>query len=316
MKTLIVGTGIIGVIYGWALAQAGVDVTHFVRKGKKDQFKDGVDLDVLDERKGHLKYNVTKYPLKCVEEISPSDGYELIIVPTNMHQTEEALKRLVPDSGQAVFLIFSGNWEGTECIDQLLPRERYLMGYADGGGTIRDGVYWTNLGAEVHIGEVGGTHRASEPTEKLEKVKALFMRADMKPDVQENIVHWLWQHAAGAVGFAAGFAKDRDIKTFLADKELVRQCTLSTKEMFQLCRLRGVDLKKFPEASFVNFPVWLVTILVRWNIGRNESAQRYTAHAASEGSLKETRAFYAGMMKTAKEHGFEMPYTKALGSYL
>src|ERR1044071_1369480 len=90
MKTLIVGTGIIGVIYGWALAGAGIDVTHFVRKGKKDQFRDGVNLDLLDERKGHLKYNVTKYAIQCVEEISPDDGYELIIVPTNMHQTEDA----------------------------------------------------------------------------------------------------------------------------------------------------------------------------------------------------------------------------------
>jgi 2-dehydropantoate 2-reductase len=34
MKTLIIGTGIIGVLYGWALSQAGEDVTHFVRKGK------------------------------------------------------------------------------------------------------------------------------------------------------------------------------------------------------------------------------------------------------------------------------------------
>ena len=68
MKTLVVGTGIIGILYGWALAQAGVDVTHFVRKGKKDQFKDGVNLDLLDERKGHPKYNLTKYKLKCVEE--------------------------------------------------------------------------------------------------------------------------------------------------------------------------------------------------------------------------------------------------------
>lgn len=33
MKTLIVGTGIIGVSYSWALAQAGFDVTHFGRKG-------------------------------------------------------------------------------------------------------------------------------------------------------------------------------------------------------------------------------------------------------------------------------------------
>jgi hypothetical protein len=87
-------------------------------------------------------------------------------------------------------------------------------------------------------------------------------------------------------------------------------------ELFKLCALRGVDLKKFPEAGFVNFPVWLVSILVRWNIRRNESAQRYTAHAASVGSLQETRAYYASMMMTARELGLEMPHTKALGDYL
>ncbi len=96
----------------------------------------------------------------------------------------------------------------------------------------------------------------------------------MKPDVQENIVHWLWQHAASAIGFALGFAKHGDIKTFLEDKELVHQCVLSTKELYRLCALRGVDLKKFPEASFINFPDWLVTFLVRWNMTYREAAQR------------------------------------------
>ncbi len=312
MKTLIVGTGIIGVIYGWALAQSGNDVTHFVRMGRKDQFKDGIQLDLLDERKGHTKYNMTKYAVKCVEEVSPADGYELIIVPTNIHQTEDVLKALVPVSGNAIFLTLSGNWDGTDFIDQLLPRERYLMGYADAGGTIRnDGIYWTNLGAEVHIGEVDG-----KSTEKLEKVKALFLNADMQPDVQENIVHWIWQHIAGAVGYAAGFAKHREMEAYLADKDLLRQCTLATLELFKLCQLRGVDLKKYPEASFVNFPVWLVTILVRWNIKRQESAQRYTAHAGSENSMQETKAYFVKMMKTAEGFGFEMPNLKALGAYL
>ena len=83
-----------------------------------------------------------------------------------------------------------------------------------------------------------------------------------------------------------------------------------------MCELRGIDLKKFPEASFVNFPVWLISILVRWNIRRNESAQRYTVHVSSEGSLQETKAYYTGVMKTADELGFEMPHTKVVGSYL
>jgi ketopantoate reductase len=311
MKTLIVGTGIIGVIYGWALSQAGVDVTHFVRKGKADRFNGGVTLDVLDERKGHPKYNVTRYPLKCVEEVSPSDGYELIIVPTNCYQTEDALKTLVPLSGQATFLIFSGNWEGTEFIDRLLPRERYLLGYADGGGTIRNGVYWTNLGGEVHLGEVDG-----KPTDKLEQMKALFARADIQADVQEHIVHWLWVHVAGTVGFGAGFAKHREMKAYLKDGGLLRQCTRSTKELYELCRLRGVDLRKYPEIGYINLPVWLVVILLRWNFRRNESMQRFTAHAASDGSLQEMRAYYASIMKTAEDLSFDMPHTRAVGVYL
>ena len=236
MKTLIVGTGIIGVIYGWALSEARIDVTHFVRKGRKEQFKDGVTLDLLDERKGHPKNSVNKYALKCVEELAPSDGYDLIIVPTNVHQIENALKMLIPVSGQAVFLVFSGNWEGTAFIDRLLPRERYLLGYADGGGTIRDNVYWTNLGGEVHLGKVD-----DKSTEQLEKVKAVFAQADIQADVQENMVHWLWQHIAGVVGFSAGFAKYRDLQEYLKDNELLRQCILSTKELYELCRLRGVD---------------------------------------------------------------------------
>jgi 2-dehydropantoate 2-reductase len=311
MKTLIVGTGIIGVIYGWALTQAGVDVTHFVRKGRKNQLKDAIQLELLDERKGHTKYNVTKYALKCVEEIAPSDGYELIVVPTNMHQTAGALRELIPASGKATFLILSGNWDGVAAIDQLLPRERYILGYADAGGTIRNEVYWTDLGAEIHIGLLEGGSR-----EEFNKVKALFEKSDMKPDVRDNIVHWLWQHAASAVGFALGFAKHRDINTFLKDKELVHQCVLSTKELYRLCSLRGVDLKQFPEASFVNLPDWLVTALVKWNIGHREAAQRYSAHGESEGSRQEMKAYYASITKSAEELGFEMPYTKSLIGYL
>jgi 2-dehydropantoate 2-reductase len=86
MKTLILGTGIIGTIYGWALAETGLDVTHYVRKGKSAAYQDGVTLDLLDERKGHQKKNITRYALKCVEDISSSDDYNLIILPTNSYQ--------------------------------------------------------------------------------------------------------------------------------------------------------------------------------------------------------------------------------------
>lgn len=309
MKTLIVGTGVIGVIYGWALNAAGVDVTHFVRKGKKDKFKDGVTLDLLDERIGHPKKSVVRYALKCVEDVSPSDGYEFVIVPTNSYQTEEVVKTLAPVSGNAIFFIFAANWEGVNFIDRILSRERYLMGYPDGGGTIRNGAYWTNLGGEVHLGEVDG-----KPGDKLEKVKALFARADIQPDVQENILHWLWLHNAMSIGIWAGFAKYRDVKTFLKDKDLLRECYASTKELLELCNLRGVDLKKYPEIGAFNLPIWLFIPLFRLLYTYNESMQRFTAHAAD--SLQEARENFNAIMQTANELSFDMPHTKAVGVYL
>ncbi|MBV6397018.1 MAG: hypothetical protein HFACDABA_02622 [Anaerolineales bacterium] len=309
MKTLIIGTGVIGVIYGWALSAAGVDVTHYVRKGRSGKFKDGVTLDLLDERKGHPKKNIIKYALKCVEDVSPSDGYEFIIVPTNSYQTEEVVKALAPVSGNAIFFIFAANWEGADFIDRLLPRERYVMGYPDGGGTVRDGAYWTNLGGEVHLGEVDG-----KPTDKLEKVKSLFARADIQPDVQDNILHWLWLHNAMSIGIWAGFAKYRDVKTFLKDKELLRECYASTKELLELCKRRGVDLKKYPEIGAFNLPTWLFIPLFRWLYTYNQSMQRFTAHAAD--SLQEARENYNNIMKTADELSFDMPHTKAVGVYL
>jgi ketopantoate reductase len=311
MKILIVGAGIIGTIYGYAFSEAGVDVTHFVRPGKSAGFRDGVRLDLLDERKGHKKYNVTRYALKCVETILPSEGYNLILVPTNAYQTEEALRTLAPQSGQALFLILAANWEGAEFIDRLLPRERYLLGYPDGGGTIRNGVYWTNLGSEIHLGKVDGNS-----VEKLDKVKALFARADMQPDVQENILHWLWVHNAGVIGFAAGFAKHREVKAYLRDNELLRQCILATRELYELCRLRGVALNQYPEIGFTNLPVWLVALLLRWNFARNESMQRFTAHAASDSSLRETRVCLASMLKTAYELGSDAPHLRSLETCL
>ena len=207
MKTLIVGISVIGVIYGWALQQAGVDVTHFVRPGKKDQFPNGMTLDLLDERKGYPPKSMPHYPIRCVDSISPADGYDLIIVPTNAQQVESVLQTLRPVSGNATFLIFSGNWDGTAAYDAILPRECYLLGYPDAGGTIREGVYWTNLGPEVHLGLLDG-----QSTERMEQVKATFARTHLHPDMQPNILHWLWVHNAGVIGIAAAFAKYRNVQ--------------------------------------------------------------------------------------------------------
>jgi ketopantoate reductase len=55
MRVLVVGAGIIGSIYGWALAESGHEVVHLLRSGRAATLHDGMTLDVFDRRKGHKR---------------------------------------------------------------------------------------------------------------------------------------------------------------------------------------------------------------------------------------------------------------------
>ena len=51
MRVLVVGAGIIGSIYGWALAQSGHHVVHLVRSGRAAALGGGLKLDVFTDAK-------------------------------------------------------------------------------------------------------------------------------------------------------------------------------------------------------------------------------------------------------------------------
>jgi 2-dehydropantoate 2-reductase len=310
MKTLIVGRGIIGTTYGWALAVAGADVTHLVRRGVPIGDVP-LRLDVLDERKGHPTNSLPTYRARYVDTIGSSDGYELVMVPGNAYQLDEVLPSLAPVAGDALFLVMALTWEGTEAIDRVLPRDRYVLAYPDAGGTLKGDLHWVNLGAELHVGLLDG-----QPAGSLEGIRALFGRADIALDVQEHILHWLWVHAATSVPFAAGLPKHDDFKAMLADGPLLATCFRASKEVLGLCTRRGVDLKRFPDIGYMSWPTWVTTRLMRFMYWRNRSMQRFTAHAASPGSRRETEEMYRAMLRTAGEFGDPVPDLRSLGRYL
>lgn len=309
MKTLIIGTGVIGTIYGWALHEAGADVTHYVRKGKAAQYEKGISIDILDERKGHIKYNKTCYPVKCVERINDTDNYDLVIEATNYYQTQAAIQEIYPMSKLSFYLIMAPNWEGREFIDEVIPQNQYLLAYPDGGGAVREGVYWTNIGPEIHIEKPDQNNQGN-----FDRVKELFGTADIKLDVQENMLHWLWLHNALSTGIWAAYLKYKEVKPFLKDNALLKKSYRATKECLSLCEKRGVELDKYPDVKAMMPPMWLfiITFKLLWTF--NESMKRYTSHAAS--GYREAKANYDAIIKTAQELKFDMPEMAALEQYL
>jgi 2-dehydropantoate 2-reductase len=286
-------------------------VTHFVRQGKQERFKDGIHLDIIDDRKGHQKNTVTKYDLKCVETVTPPDRYELIILPVHFYQVEAALQALVPVSANTLFLDFGSNWNGTEMIDKYLSREQYLLGFPYGGGLIQNGEYLTWLGTKVYLGEVDG----NKHTEKIERVKSLFAQADIYTNLTDNILHLIWTSHAGAVALSAGVAKSKGALSFVHDRALMVHCHSAVRELHELCRLRGVNPHNYPDQALLfKIPPWLFIPTFRLFCTYSVGVQRAMDHLIKP--AKDTGAIYEVMQKTAQELNFDMPYMKVIEEYL
>jgi 2-dehydropantoate 2-reductase len=300
MKVLIVGTGVIGTIYGWALHEAGIDVTHLVRKGKSQNYSDDVTIDILDERKGYKKYNKTNYWKKITEDLENRVFFDLVIVPTNWFQTEAALKMVIPFCKDSFFYILTSNWTGTGMYDHILNKNQYILGYPNGGGTNKEGVYRTNIGPEIHIAEP-----TTDNKQGFDMINSTFQKANIKLDVQQNMLHWLWVHNAGSIPILVALQKYRNLNKFLADKKLLKKSFIATHECLDLCEKRGAYSKKYPEISAFRMPMWLLIPMFRFNFRYNESMKRYTAH----GELippDDIKCNYYDILNTARELNLKM----------
>ena len=134
MRILMFGAGVIGTVYGHILTQAGVDVTHYVRPGKKQTLEKGISLRLLDGRVKTSQVMSVRYPLKLVDSLSPTDDYDFFIVSVRHYQLDSVLPILKDNVGKADVLFFNGNWAGFELINQFLPRSKYLWGFPVAGG--------------------------------------------------------------------------------------------------------------------------------------------------------------------------------------
>lgn len=307
MKLLIVGAGIIGSIYGWAFAEAGHDVTHLVRPGRAAQFKDGFKIDMYDVRKNHKRDFIGHYTIRVTENVQPSDGYELVIVPTKHYQLIDTLKQLVPQTGNAAYFLLTQNWDGTEAIDAILPPSHYVYGDAKAGGTFEGNKLIATI-ASVDVGQVGGRHNAC-----LDKVIELCNSAQVGVTVQENVLHYLWVQYAVTGGLWPALVKAGSLEAVLDNRQIGEQGIRAARECLEVVARRGVDLKKYPEVNmYMNkspIAMWVANLAIKVMFRFNKLVQRSSAHGLSD--AQEIKAFYYDLLNTGHRLGVHMPAMSA-----
>ena len=306
MKVLVIGRGVVGTIYGWALSKAGIDVTHVVRK---EGLPDTDTLDLLDLRPGYPKNTRVSYAPKTVAQISPSDGFDLVIVATKHYQAAQAIRQYLPGASGAMFLLFTANWDGPGEIDRLLPRSSFLWGYAAAsGGPDAQGVLIATVNPSVRFGMLEG----SDP-EKFKAVTELFQRAGFTLDIKPNIIEWLWVHHAinaGGIGiclWAGGIAEaTRSFTT-------MRLGTLATREALDVVAARGVALERYADArSILHTPVWLAGLAVIYAIRFTAKGRRLLRASHFTHSPEEMKRYYFDVLSTGESLDVAIPHLSSL----
>jgi len=303
MRVLVVGAGIIGTIYGWALAESGHHVVHLVRPGRAAGLRNGLAVDLFDRRKGHKRNFTGLYNLRAAETLSPASAFEWIIVPTKHYALPQTLAEIVPQAGNADFLLLTQNWSGTAEIDAILSRSRYVFGDAKAGGTFSGGALVATLSA-IDIGPPEGV-----PSLLANKAAALFASADIKTLLHPDMLHYLWIQYAITGGMWAALIHAGSFDTILADHKLGNLASLAARECLEVVKQRGVALSEYPEtAPFLTNSVLRKRIygwLMSWMFRHDEYTKRCSAHAF--GDPTEGRTFYKDLIVTGHELGVPMP---------
>lgn len=304
MNILIVGTGVIGSLYGCALSQKH-NVSHFVRQEKLTLLNQKkITFDFIDERQDKKHQNTTgSYTYHCVADAKSS--YDLIIVPVKTFQLTQVLRTLTAQVPDANYLLMTLDWNMSGEYDKLLGKSHYVLGYAGGGGTFRDNQLWANLGNDVMLGAIYGEQQLL-----LNNVTGIFKSCGIIPNIEATPLHWLWVHNAGSAPLGAALAKYGDMNRLLQDKRLVKISFKAMRECYKICEKRGVVLKKYDEVKMMSFPLFLLVPMFKRNFTKNPVMQRYTAHAAD--SIDEMVQNFKEIYATGRSLGRDMPNMRSL----
>ena len=303
MHVLVVGTGIIGSIYGWALADGGHHVVHLVRSGRASALRDGLTLDMFDRRKGHKRNFWGLYRLNAVETLSPTHSFELVIVPVKHYGLVETLKEIVSRVGAAEFLLLTQNWRGTDDIDPIVPRTRYVYGDAKAGGAFSEGTLVAALKG-IDIGSPEG-----EPSALARKFEGLFASADIQTRLHSDMLHYLWIQYAITGGLWAALMQAGNLDAMLNDREATSAALSAVCECLEVVERRGAVLSRYPEtepfltnsALRKRVNIWMT----RWMFRHDEYTKRCSAHAF--GDPVEVKTFYDDLIATGRELSVSMP---------
>ncbi len=312
MKILVLGRGVIGTIYGWALEQAGHEVELLVRPGSAARYGTTVDLDLLDGRRRRLGERVVRpWPVVLREHLEPDHDVDLIIVSVGHHRLAAAAGLLAPRVGGATVLVFGNIWDEPTAAVAPLPLDRVVWGFPQAGGGYDSGNHLRGgLMRTVVLGTVGAT-----PTRREQAVREMFAAAGFAISDQPDIRGWLWVHVVADAGMHAEGLRPGSLSRLIGRPGGFREALLTSRELMPLLAARGVDLRRH-RAAVLPFRLARVVAPAISLLTRHAAIARVSLEAHTDGYAEEPRRVVHDVLAEARRLQVPVPRLEAAAALM
>ena len=274
MKLAILGLGVIGTTYAYALQKAGCETYHIVREGKEVPSTLPVHLfDGRYDQKGEEKdgtYNI--------DLASNNEEYDFILISVASGKLEGAMKTLRDRNIKGTVILFCNFWNERKDVEKLLGDYEYVTAFPTAGGcTEKDGKL--NCVLFDHIMLEG---REKAEIHNYDELISLLNSADIKQEIPHDMFEWIWIHMAINAGVTSTAAREGKIddpnrlaRELMADSKALTMAVKCIRETLKTVGARGVDLKKYNSEIFpYKIPSGIAGIAMKKLFASNELTSR------------------------------------------
>lgn len=260
MKILFYGAGVIGSLYAARLQNAGCEVSILARGQRLTDLREyGIVLEHA------LTGKRTTTGVNVVDQLSPDDVYDLIVVAMRKNQVAAVLPALAANQRTPNVLFMVNNPSGYDAWLQAVGKKRLILGFPGTGGTLEGHIVrYVESSRQVQpttFGEPNG-----EMTPRLKEITRQFKQAGFPVAISRNMDAWQKTHVALISPIAdALYMAGGDNYRLAQMPDALPLMVRAIREGFQV--LQALDIPITP--AKLKFWVWLpdvilVPLLRRW----------------------------------------------------
>ena len=238
MKTVMIGPGAMGSLFGGLLSRAGEEL--WLVGYRKEQVETICSVGLTLEEKGKSQI----IPMKATPDVTSVGKADLVIFFVKTYDTERAVSdSLVLEKEDTVFLTLQNGLGNEQAICKKIDRKKVMLGVTGHGATLLRPGHVRHAGwGKTFVGELD--HRI---TDRATRIAQMFCKAGIETEASPNIHDQVWGKLVVNAGINALTALTGFKNGQLLDyPETARLMERLVFEAAQVARRKGVHIEEDP----------------------------------------------------------------------